>query len=684
VPFGRSAVSSEYCQPAADGTRIWCIVLLSESAGGASVASQEKITAVEAEAAAPPAARRPTTPVSYEHSRSLPGLLHELGISLVVSTYQAGKVFTVGSQAGELRVRFHHFEKAMGIARTPTGLAIVTHRQVWTLPAGSPELARQVGPGANHDICLLAREAHFTGPILGHDLAWCRGRLWIVNTLFNCLCTLEPGWSFVPRWRPPFISEIANGDRCHLNGLAVNESGPQFVTVLGETAVVAGWREGKRDGGCLIDVPSGEVLVRGLSMPHSPRLQAGTLWLLNSGHGRLERYDPSARRTLPVAELPGYTRGLDLYGDLAFVGLSRIRETAIFGGLPLDERRDSLRCGVAVVDQKMGQILATLFFTTGVQEIFDVRVLPGYRNPVLSGPYPDTDETETIWLVPGSPPPLPGGDVRPRPATTSGQPAAAPERPGRARPRVVIHARPEIDWHGPFVAAVAEGLRACGVPFAVTDEQVRGDAGLPLLLGTTFWREIEASGPYLLVDRCSFGDPARFVSLVRDGHGRRGDHRVPERVDATRWERHGVPVLPWLPRGERVILCGQAEPYSPHYGRIADWYADVVEVCSHFRRHPASRPNPAIDAATGGLPETRSWDHCGRAVTLNSSVAVDAVLMGIPTVTMDEAAMAWDVTAHAATETTMPDRSAWMHWLAWTQWSYDEIREGTPWPRFLD
>jgi uncharacterized protein (TIGR03032 family) len=370
------------------------------------MANQHHRAAGETGAGDPQPAARPATAVHYEHSQGLPRLLNDLGISLVVSTYQAGKVFTVGTQAGELRIRFHHFEKAMGIARTPTGLAIATQRQVWTLPAGPPELARQVGREETHDVCLLARAAHFTGPILGHDLTWCGGRLWLVNTLFNSLCTLEQGWSFVPRWRPSFIGAIANGDRCHLNGLAGDAQGPRFVTVLGETDVVAGWRERKRDGGCLIDVGSGEVLVRGLSMPHSPRLHAGTLWLLNSGHGRLERYDPASRGTVPVAVLPGYTRGLDFHGDLAFVGLSRIRETAIFGGLPLDDRRDSLRCGVAAVNRHSGEIVATLFFTTGVEEIFDVRVLPGYRHPVLSGPYPDIDETETIWLVPGSPPPL--------------------------------------------------------------------------------------------------------------------------------------------------------------------------------------------------------------------------------------------------------------------------------------
>ena len=346
---------------------------------------------------------RPIVAVDYEHSKGLPALLERLGVSLVVSTYQAGKVFTVGAHGGSLQVRFHHFEQAMGIARIPTGIAIGGRRLVWTLPAGPPELARKVGADAAHDVCFLAREAHFTGPILGHDLAWADGRLWIVNTLFNCLSTLERGWSFVPRWRPRFIDDIAAGDRCHLNGLAADDAGPRFVTALGETTTIEGWRERKRDGGCLIDVASGDVLVRGLSMPHSPRLHDGTLWLLNSGHGRLERFDPGGRTTVPVATLPGYTRGLDLFRDLAFVGLSRIRETAVFGGLPLDDRRDSLRCGVALVDRRGGEIVATLFFKTGVEEIFDVRVLPGFRNPVISGPYPDTDRTETIWLVPAAP-----------------------------------------------------------------------------------------------------------------------------------------------------------------------------------------------------------------------------------------------------------------------------------------
>jgi len=351
------------------------------------------------------------TAIDYEYSTNLPALLQAVDASLVVSTYQAGKVFTVGVHEQALRIRFHHFEQAMGIARTPTGLAIATKRQVWMLPAAPPGLAARVSPPGTHDVAFLAREAQFTGPIMAHDLAWCGDRLWLVNTLFNCLSTLEPGASFASRWQPPFISRSIAEDRCHLNGLAADEHGPRFVTALGETDTDQGWRSGKRDGGCVIEVPSGRVLVRGLSMPHSPRVHRGVLWVLNSGHGRLERVDPAAGATVPVATLPGYTRGLDLHRGLAFVGLSRIRETAVFGDLPLDDRRESLRCGLAVVDCESGAIRATLFFKAGVEEIFDVRVLPGYRNPVLSGPYPDVDETETIWVVPGL-----GADQGSRPA----------------------------------------------------------------------------------------------------------------------------------------------------------------------------------------------------------------------------------------------------------------------------
>jgi len=247
-----------------------------------------------------------------------------------------------------------------------------------------------------------------------------------------------------------------------------------------------------------------------------------------------------------------------------------------------------------------------------------------------------------------------------------------------------IHVNPRIPWQVRFAVAAAAGLRSVGVPFAVTQSHERFGHAIPILLGTTFWRGIESNGPFLLVDRCSFGSPGEWVTLVLNGHGRRGDHRTPAVRDGSRWEKYRVAVSPWRhPQGMRTILCGQTETYSPHYSRVESWYDRVAPFCTHFRRHPATtRPFPKPCRASG-LPETTSWDDVRLAVTLNSSVAIDTVLAGIPTVTMDEAAMAWSVTSHVPSEAVMPDRTEWLHWLAWTQWTYDEIREGTPWRRFL-
>jgi uncharacterized protein (TIGR03032 family) len=170
--------------------------------------------------------------------------------------------------------------------------------------------------------------------------------------------------------------------------------------VLGECDTENGWRDNKATGGCLLQVPSGEVVLRGLSMPHSPRLYNGQLYLLNSGHGALLQVDPLTGRCDTVATLPGYTRGLDCFGGYAFIGLSQIRETAVFGGLPLQEEGRELRCGLAIVNLTTGKIESLFWFHSGVEEIFSVCVLPGYTNPVVIGPDTRTDDTPTIWMVP--------------------------------------------------------------------------------------------------------------------------------------------------------------------------------------------------------------------------------------------------------------------------------------------
>jgi uncharacterized protein (TIGR03032 family) len=319
-------------------------------------------------------------PLRAGHTPNFPQLLRQLGASLLVTTYQAGKLVMVRDEGDHLNTHYRAFQSPMGLALADGGarLAIGTTLQVWEF-CDVPSVGRRLEPAGRHDACFLPRRSHVTGNVLIHEMAYgAGGQLWFVNTRFSCLATLDPDSSFVPRWRPPFVTELEPSDRCHLNGLGLVDGKPKYVTALGQTNAMAGWRPNKTRGGILMDVDSGEILCRGLSMPHSPRWYGGRLWVCESGSGTLGYAELSTGRYEPVAAAPGFTRGLEFVGDLAFVGLSQVRESAVFSGIPITERLapEERTCGVCVVDLRRGEVVALLKFTSGVQEVFAVALLP--------------------------------------------------------------------------------------------------------------------------------------------------------------------------------------------------------------------------------------------------------------------------------------------------------------------
>jgi uncharacterized protein (TIGR03032 family) len=341
------------------------------------------------------------TEIRFFHSDLLPRVLEDAACSLLVSTYQAGQLVAVGVAEEQLVFAFRRFDRAMGVAVGADRIAVGGREQIWML-ADHPDVAAALTPAGRHDRCWLPRTSTVTGEIQCHEVAWGAGDhgepdLWVVNTLFSCLAGLDPRYSFVPRWRPPFISGLAPEDRCHLNGLALRDGIPAFVTVMAATDTPSGWRRMRNDSGAVLDVGSGEPVTTGLAMPHSPRWHDGKLYVLNSGMGRLEQVDPATGRREAVAAVPGYARGLALHRDLAFVGLSKIRETALFGGAPIAAYHDQLKCGVGVIELSTGNTLATRQFANGVEEIFDVQVLPGTRCPSLGGP---SEDGGACWVLP--------------------------------------------------------------------------------------------------------------------------------------------------------------------------------------------------------------------------------------------------------------------------------------------
>jgi uncharacterized protein (TIGR03032 family) len=272
----------------------------------------------------------------------------------------------------------------MGISWDGSRLAVGTRAHIWEY-RNVPDVCEKLEPAPiEHDACLIPRRSHCTGDISVHDLAYADGELWAVATRFSCLVTFDDEHSFVPRWCPSFISSLAPEDRCHLNGIAVDDERVRFVTALGESDTAGGWRADKAKGGIVIDVESSETIAAGLSMPHSPRWHRDRLWLLESGEGSLATVDLDTGAVETVVALPGFTRGLALAGSLAFVGLSQVREATTFGGLPLTGRLEERCCGVWIVDLDTAGIIGFLRFEDVVQEIFDVALLPGLRFPEIA------------------------------------------------------------------------------------------------------------------------------------------------------------------------------------------------------------------------------------------------------------------------------------------------------------
>lgn len=323
----------------------------------------------------------------FDASRGMPGWLDAQKAALIFTTYEVGKVFLVGlGPDGRLSFSERTFPRAMGIGTHSSGFWMGTAFQLWRFD-------NFLAPGAQykgHDALYVPSQAYTTGDVDIHDIHARTDAPLFVATRFNCLAEPTTGKSFRAVWRPSFIDRLAAEDRCHLNGMAVETDAPRFVTCVSQTNVAEGWREHRRDGGVVLDVPSGEPVATGLSMPHSPRLHDGALWMIQSGTGELGTVDLDTGRFEPVCFLPGFARGLAIHGDWAVVGVSLARDkTKVFRGLKLEDRlakeQVAARCMIAVVNLKTGDLEHWIHVQAPISEIYDVAILPDVRRPHLVG-----------------------------------------------------------------------------------------------------------------------------------------------------------------------------------------------------------------------------------------------------------------------------------------------------------
>jgi uncharacterized protein (TIGR03032 family) len=304
-------------------------------------------------------------------------------VSLAFSSYQNGNLFFLGAQSdGRAVLSRAEFRYAMGIAAFAQRVYLASHTRIWRLEniLKPDELAND-----RYDRLFVPRNAQIVGPLDVHELGVePSGRIVFANTKYSCLATPSITHSFRPVWKPKFISKLAPEDRCHLNGLAMEAGQLRYVTACSTTDIVDGWREHRVDGGVIIDVSDDRIVAEGLSMPHSPRVHQGSVWVLDSGTGQLCRLDATNGARDNIGFYPGFLRGLAFVDDYAAVTLSLPRNGR-FQGLALDQELTTRKavpwCGLLIIDIRNGDVVEWVRFESEMKELFDVALIPGVRCP---------------------------------------------------------------------------------------------------------------------------------------------------------------------------------------------------------------------------------------------------------------------------------------------------------------
>jgi uncharacterized protein (TIGR03032 family) len=318
--------------------------------------------------------------------------LDQRAASVAFTSYRAGKLITLGAgQGGALTASDCSLSRCMGLGLAEGRLWAASQHQLWRFD-------NILSPGqrhGDHDAVFLPVQSVLTGAVDIHDIVE-DGRKHPIFAVprFNCLATVAEAHSFEVLWKPSFITDIVAEDRCHLNGLATMEGAPRFVTCIATTNTSGAWRDQRIGGGVVIDVQSGEVVASGLSMPHSPRLYDGKLWIHQSGTGEFGHVNLQTGMFEPLVALPGFPRGLAFHDKWAVIGLSKPREDSGFDGLPIGDRlaRDqtAAQCAIIVFNLETGEVDYQVEIGTQVEEIYDIGLIKGIRNPKLVDP--DSDD----------------------------------------------------------------------------------------------------------------------------------------------------------------------------------------------------------------------------------------------------------------------------------------------------
>jgi uncharacterized protein (TIGR03032 family) len=314
-------------------------------------------------------------PYQARYTPNFPELLNKLDGTLMLTTYQTGKVIMLSSDGENISQLVRDFDRPMGVAFNGDLMAMALRTNI-TFFKDSKELAKTYPKKPDtYDALYYPVSQNITSYIDTHDICFSKQGLIGVNTSYSCLVKVDGANSFDVVWKPPFIEEFSTGDACHLNGCCTDENQDiRYVTAFGQTTKAGGWRLNKLIGGFLYDIKEERYLCENLPMPHSPRLYKDELYMLLSATEELVKVNRTTGEYETIVKVDGFIRGLSFVNNYAFIGISKLRKSHTFGDLPIAKKK--LYAGVVVIDLDKKEKVGEIFYEDKLEEIFDVHFIP--------------------------------------------------------------------------------------------------------------------------------------------------------------------------------------------------------------------------------------------------------------------------------------------------------------------
>jgi uncharacterized protein (TIGR03032 family) len=332
-------------------------------------------------------------PFSLKYSPNFAELLTRLNASIGITTYQAGKfVFISAKDENQLIQLPRSFNKPMGFCYNPENhkLALACKEEIIQF-SGSAELAQHYpkSPGV-YDMMFFPRLTYHTNALDIHDLHFGEnGKLFAVNTLFSCIVTFDDEYNFTPYWTPPQIDKLASEDRCHLNGMAMENGLPRYASAFNRGNHFQSWRENITESGVIFDVKTNEVIAENLPMPHSPKLINGELYVLLSATGELAKINRENGGYEVIAKPGGFLRGMSFYNDYLFIAHSKLRKnSSTFAKLAISD--EAQQSGIIAIHLPTRSIVGNLVYEMSVDEIYDIFLFPNITRPNILNTTTDT------------------------------------------------------------------------------------------------------------------------------------------------------------------------------------------------------------------------------------------------------------------------------------------------------